>query len=71
MSDPDTKRRDFIEPAPSRRPMRTELSGFGVPLAVAAIVFVAGMLIYSFTAADRTHTARSERVIMPAPARVQ
>jgi hypothetical protein len=67
MSDHD-KKRDFVEPAPSRRPIRTELTGWGVPLAVAAIVFVAGMLVFSFTGTDRTYTASNrERVLVPAP----
>jgi len=48
MSDHDARRREFVEPAPSRRPIRTELSGWAVPLAVAAILFVVVALIYSF-----------------------
>ena len=67
MSGHDIERRDFHEPAPSRRPVRTELTGLAVPLALAAIVFVAGMLVYSFTGTDTYTAHNSERLVVPAP----
>jgi hypothetical protein len=54
----------------SARP-RTEFAGLGIPLAIAAVVFMAALLIFSAAGPDRTRTADNSNqpsaVTTPAP----
>ena len=50
----------------SERP-RTELAGWGIPLGIAAIVFVAATIIFSSAGPDRTRTASTQQPAMTSP----
>ena len=50
----------------SERP-RTEFAGWGIPLGIAAIVFVAATIIFSSAGPDRTRTASTQPPAVTSP----
>ena len=50
----------------SERP-RTDRAGWGIPLGIAAIVFVAATIIFSSAGPDRTRTASTPAMTSPGP----
>jgi hypothetical protein len=50
----------------SERP-RTDLAGWGVPLGIAAIVFVAATMIFSSAGGNRTRTANNQPSAVTSP----
>ena len=50
----------------SERP-RTDRAGWGIPLGIAAIVFVAATIIFSSAGPDRTRTASTQPPAMTSP----
>jgi hypothetical protein len=57
MTNQDNDRRNFDE-APARRPADDDAPGWGLPIGIAAVALVAGILIFSAAGPDRTRTAQ-------------
>jgi hypothetical protein len=57
MTNQDNDRRNFDE-APARRTDDDESPGWGLPIGIAAVALVAGILIFSTAGPDRTKTAQ-------------
>jgi len=76
MTNQDNDRRNFDE-APAQRPADDDSPGWGIPIGIAAVALVAGILIFSTAGPDRTKTAHvnnpnatpaaSEPAATPAP----
>jgi hypothetical protein len=68
MTHHDNDRRNFDE-APVRRPVEEDESpGWGLPIGIAAVALVAGILIFSTAGPDRTKTAQVDPSAKSAPA---
>lgn len=67
MTHHDNDRRNFDE-APGRPPADDEAPGWGLPIGIAAVALVAGILIFSTAGPDRTRTAQVNPGANPAPA---
>ena len=53
---------------PSSERPRTDRAGWGIPLGIAAIVFVAATIIFSSAGPDRTRTANNQPPAATSPA---